>query len=756
MLHRCALLMIAITAVTAVETAAPSALDDANVIFTTPSANASGAVPLGNGEVGASVWIEGNGDLVMYLDRPDSFSEVCRLLRVGALRVHLDPSPLSASAPFRQELKLRQGRLEADLGGTHLEVFAEAERPVLRVLVTSPTPVSATVTDVGWRREARSLTGKEAASARTMSNLPATVPVIEGADVSVGADRAPNALAWYHHNATSVVPFVLAHQSCDGVPGVQDPLLHRTFGAWVDGEGLVRADERSIRTAAPRTALDLRIACPTAIAPDPATWVELARTTAAASPAGVQARAHTEAWWSTFWGRSWILPSGSAAASSVAAGYTRSRWMIACQGRGQAAIKFNGGMFAVEPAFAGDKDSANLTPDWVNWGDGYWWQNTRHMYHPMLPAGDRDLMDPLFDQYQATLPLAEARTKRWYGAEGAFFPETMSLFGSYCVHEYGFDRSKSKPGDVHSPWWRWAWNQGPELVSLMLDTWDWTQDEQFARQRLVPMAGSVLRYFDTRFRRDAHGKLVIDPCQVIETYWTAINDLPTIAGLRAILPRLQALPPALVPATDRDLYVRLWAACPPLPTTQKLVHSATATVLAPAEQHTPKRTNGEHPELYATWPFRLFGIGKPDLELARTTYAARPGHLDHGWGYDDMTAALLGLTDEASAMLVNRCANSHKNYRYPATWGPNFDWLPDMNHAGALMNTSQLMLLQYTGKTIHLLPAWPAAWDCQFRLHAPANTEVEGEVRGGKLIRLEVNPASRRADVAVCAPFTAP
>ena len=734
---------------------APPGLDLGNVLFDTPSQNASGAVPLGNGEVGASVWIEPTGDLVMYLCRPDSFSEVCRLLKVGALRIHLDPSPLSAGAPFRQELKLRQGRLEVDLGGTHLEVFADADRPVLRVLMRSQTPVSVTITDIGWRREPKTLTGTEAASCRTMRDLPASIAVTESADVLLGEALAPAALAWYHHNATSVVPFVLAHQSCDDIPGVRDPLFHRTFGAWIEGKGLKRSGERALASASALTTLDLRIACPTAIVEDPQRWVDLARTTAASAPAGDQARIGTENWWSAFWNRSWILPSGSASAEAIATGYTRSRWLIACQGRGQTAIKFNGGMFAVEPVYL-NKKLANISPDYVNWGDCYWWQNTRHMYHPMLPAGDRDMMDPLFDLYQNTLPLAEARTKRWYGAEGAYFPETMTMFGSYAVHEYGYDRTGMKVGDIKSPWWRYAWNQGPELVSLMLDTWDWTQDATFVQKRLVPMAKSVLTYFDTRFKRDERGLLVLDPCMVLEMYRDATNDLPTIAGLRAIIPRLQALPTTLVPATDRDLYARILAACPPVPTQQKVIGTETATVLAPAARYSPKPSNKEHPEIYAVWPYRLYSVGKPELDLARTTFASYKERLEKGWGYDANAAALMGLTDQAASMLVTKSANSNKAYRFPASWGPNFDWLPDMNHAGNLMNTAQLMLLQYTGRTIHLLPAWPATWDCQFRLHAPVNTVVEGEVKDGKLIRLEVIPTSRREDVVICAPYRLP
>ena len=51
--------------------------------------------------------------------------------------------------------------------------------------------------------------------------------------------------------------------------------------------------------------------------------------------------------------------------------------------------------------------------------------------------------------------------------------------------------------------------------------------------------------------------------------------------------------------------------------------------------------------------------------------------------------------------------NSHPAYRWPATWGPNFDWLPDQNHGGNLLETTQLMLLQSVGDKILLLPAWP-------------------------------------------------
>jgi hypothetical protein len=57
------------------------------------------------------------------------------------------------------------------------------------------------------------------------------------------------------------------------------------------------------------------------------------------------------------------------------------------------------------------------------------------------------------------------------------------------------------------------------------------------------------------------------------------------------------------------------------------------------------------------------------------------------------------------------------------------------------------MLLQCEDKAVRLLPAWPAGWDADFKLRAPYNTVIEGRVRGGKLVSIEVSPKSRKADI---------
>ncbi len=87
--------------------------------------------------------------------------------------------------------------------------------------------------------------------------------------------------------------------------------------------------------------------------------------------------------------------------SPIARGYTLQRYVQACGGRGAYPIKFNGGIFTVEPKAVGRPWNA----DWRAWGDCHWYQNVRHMYHPMLASGDFEMMKPLLPTLRNRPPL---------------------------------------------------------------------------------------------------------------------------------------------------------------------------------------------------------------------------------------------------------------------------------------------------------------------------------------------------------------
>ena len=891
----------------------PPVLDSYDLVWRTPSGDAAGSVPMGNGELGMNAWVEPGGDLLLLLSRNDTFSEACRLLKVGRVRLSFDP-PLTTAADFKQTLHLREGVLLLDYAGGHLEVFVEAERPVVRIRGTLKAPHRVRLSTEIWRTERRRLQGGELDSSWTMRGAPDAEEVWESADQLAALSEA---IGWFHHNESSIVPFTFSRQGLQGQEGLAgDPLIHRTFGAVAAGAGFVVADARTLATSAPVSSFELTIAAPTPLqssVPLAADWLHDAAALAQSGPSWSEARASTAAHWEKFWDRSWIFVSGdspfavpmhgfgsprlgqdlnghnrwegefaqanlnlyllsaeeirarartrpegrvkvimsdwivheippppprlntlsleawlrrpatgaparifdwitpggsdgflfdthpgkdlrfivgtrtliapgawpddgewhhvaanydesngamsiwrdgeqvavtpatdAAPPSQVSQAYVLQRWVTACAGRGDFPIKFNGSIFTVEPAAAGQP----WNPDWRRWGDCYWWQNTRLPYYPMLAAGDYDLMSGLFDFYASVVPACRARTKAYSGAQGVYFPETMTMFGTYSNGDYGWDRDGHEASEVLCPWWQWAWNQGLELLDLMLLRQAYDGNYAFARDQLLPMAREVLNYFDTRFPRDAAGILSITPTQALETHWHGVvNDMPCVAGLRSVLPRLLALPEVWTTAEDRALWQRLSAALPPLPVRE----AEGVRLLSPAESYDASRQNVETPELYATFPFRLAALGKSSevLALAQEAYARRHDRQLNGWTQDGIFAARLGLIEDARANLLSRVGNSNPNYRFPVTWGPNFDWLPDQCHGSNLMLGLQEMLLQSDGDAILLFPAWPADWDVDFKLHAPRDTVIEASLQNGKLVHLVVTPESRRSDLKV-------
>lgn len=736
-------------------------LDRYNVVWDSPSHNASGSMPIGNGEVGLNVWVEEGGDLLFYISRTDSWSEASRLLKLGRVRLSLDSKPFAAGAPFRQKLNLADGCIQIDAGSAdnrvQLKVFVDAHAPVIHILGKSDRATDMRASVENWRTEEKILKGEELSSSWTMQQAPSNVVVRESADVV--RNPAGEAVQWYHRNDWSVVPFTLKHQGLESLADkVHDPILGRTFGGTMSARGFKVDGLSSIRTSVATRQFDIQIATHCAQTTSFEQWkTEIARI-ARHADAGAAAARSTARWWQAFWDRSWIFIDGdtstaradaAGALSPVTRAWILQRWMTACAGRGNYPIKFNGSIFTVDPEFT---QGPKFDADWRRWGDCFWWQNTRFPAYAAIAAGDYEECHAIFRMYREMLPLCKARAKLYYNAEGAYFPETVTMFGTYANNDYGWDRTGHAASEILCPWWCYAWQQGLELVMLMQDYYDHTGDRRFLREELLPMAREVLNYYDSRFSRNAAGKLQIAPTQAVETYWYGVtNDMPSVAGLNAVLSRLRALPPAAASDADHTLWNRLQAATPPIP----IRREGDLQFLLPAEQFNPKRSNVENPEIYAIWPFRLFGVGKPDLAAAIEGFRRRGEKSVNGWSYDGQCAAILGLVPEAKKQILAKVTNSNPHHRFPAMWGPNYDWLPDQDHGGNIQLTLEHMLLTADGRRIQLLPGWPKDWNVSFKLHAPQQTTVEGQVQNGRLVRLKVTPASRAKDVELPADWRA-
>jgi hypothetical protein len=120
--------------------------------------------------------------------------------------------------------------------------------------------------------------------------------------------------------------------------------------------------------------------------------------------------------------------------------------------------------------------------------------------------------------------------------------------------------------------------------------------------------------------------------------------MPEVAGLTRVSERVLALPKGVLPDADRELFAKIRARIPDLPT--RTLKNGTKAY-APAER-CAKKNNVEHPELYCVFPFRLCSFEKPNAALGRAAYNARTDRHYQGWKQEELFAAYLGLADAAA------------------------------------------------------------------------------------------------------------
>ena len=87
--------------------------------------------------------------------------------------------------------------------------------------------------------------------------------------------------------------------------------------------------------------------------------------------------------------------------------------------------------------------------------------------------------------------------------------------------------------------------------------------------------------------------------------------------------------------------------------------------------------------------------------------------------------------------------------RFPGFFKSTHDGTPDVQHSSVAATALQRMILQDVDEKIVIMPAWPADWNCDFKLYAKQNTIVEGKVVNGKIETLKVSPESRQKDVYI-------
>ncbi|WP_345950660.1 DUF5703 domain-containing protein [Mucilaginibacter sp. PAMB04274] len=737
-----------------------------HVIWTSQSQNSGESMPCGGGDIGLNVWVE-KGELFFYISRSGTFDENNTMLKLGRVRVKLSPNPFEGK-DFKQELSLQTGAVHIEGSNTGLKadikIWVDVFNPVIHVEVKASKPVIVQAAYENWRFKDRFTSGKE--------NNQSSWKWAKNLDIRTAKDQVnftSNGIQFYHQNTgKTIFDTTVVHEGMAAVKSqLYNPLSYLTFGGRMQGNGMLPGGTYegtyagtpfkglSLKSQSATKTQSFEVYLHTEQTPSVSTWqASLQKTISKAVQSSHKALATTQNWWKQYWNRSFIhinTDSVQTEAWQVGRNYQLFRYMLGCNAFGQFPSKSNGGLFTYDPNFI---DTAiKLTPDFRLWGGGLITaQNQRLVYFPMLKNGDWDLMKPQFDFYLRILKNAELRSQTYWGHPGASFTEQLENFGLPNISEYGWKRPASfDKGVEYNAWLEYEWDTVLEFCYMMLET------ERYTGRNIkpyIPFIESCLTFFDEHYQYiarnrgskvfDAAGHLVLYPGSAGETFKMTYNSTSTIAALKTVLTRLLELPDEYLSTEKRTAWETMLKRIPPISFREFNGHKT----IAPA-QSWERVNNVETMQLYPVYPWGIYGIGKPDLDVALNTWKydtlAVKFRSGIGWKQDNIFAARLGLTDEATKLTLVKLKDSGR--RFPAFWGPGFDWTPDHNWGGSGMIGLQEMLLQTDDRKIYLLPAWPKKWDVHFKLHAPYETTIEVKVKHGKLTYLNVWPESRRADV---------
>jgi len=729
-----------------------------NVIWTTQSNNSSESMPVGGGDIGLNLWVE-KGDVYLYLSRSGTFDENNTLLKLGRVRLKLSPNPF-AGKTFKQELLVKDGYAEVfgTNGSLHaqMKVWVDVFNPVIHIDVSSNQKITTEASYESWRFEDRVTKGKEN---NQNSYKWAPQGIVKTFKDEIAFKNG--GIQFYHQNKAETVFDVAVKQQGleDRKSELFNPLQQLIFGGFMQGAGMVTTGTSegtylstpykgwSIKTKAPSKSAKITITLNTSSVASVADWETGLRAISTKNK-----HEKSTAWWNDYWKKSFIyITSENEAANQSAKNYQLFRYMLGCNAFGKYPTKFNGGLFTFDPQFT--DAILRYTPDFRNWGGGtHTAQNQRLVYWPMLKSGDFEMMQPQFDFYLKLLKNAEIRTTSAWGHKGASFTEQLENFGLPNPAEYGWKRPAGfDKGMEYNAWLEYEWDTVLEFCMMILET----ERYQGANiEKYLPLIESSLTFFKEHYTYlakqrgakalDANGHLVLYPGSAAETYKMAYNSTSTIAALKTVLERLIEQPG--LSAEKKAEWTAMLNTIPPISFRTFSDH----TTIAPAKLW-ERINNTESPQLYPVYPWGIYGLGKPGLDTAINTFKYDTDVLKFrshiGWKQDNIFAARLGLTETAAELTTLKLKDSGR--RFPAFWGPGFDWTPDHNWGGSGMIGLQEMLMQVDGRKIYLFPAWPKHWNVHFKLHAPYQTTVEGKLKNGILTELKVTPERRKADIQI-------
>lgn len=737
------------------------------IVWTSPSPDAWESMPLsGRYGAGANVWVQ-DGALWLYLAHNMAYDEGAKLLKLGALRITPANNALNDLASFSQKLDIFSGSIHINAvsksgASIQLKLWFACED----LIIESKSKTSFEISFGSWRDVRRDGLHLDLFNHKYWLNPD---------DVSM----TDNGIVWYHQNNKyeSLLPGELKVQPF-AVGSIYNPTENNVFGgAIVCSTPLIAGAKSKVEwqrwTGSAWSMQTAESESHTIIASlragqnqNPENWQAEAKILL--NPKALKTAAKKEQQrWDEYWNRSYIIinkdKNDTDSAWVVGRNYQLFRYMLATNQGGKLPLLFNGGIFTVDnfDKIKGNNNnelSRNLpgtsTPDLRHWlFCNFMAQNQRWLGWPAIAAGDADLLEASSAFYRHHAASGAARA-RGLGAQGVVFPEPINV--------WGLSLWPTETGQCRAPHLKYAFAMMLENAWMTLHGYSTLGKD--IRADMEWIKGTV-RFYDSYYRNetkrltgkelDDDGRLCIYPANAIELLINAKNPTEVVAGLMRITDALTKLPETLISAEEKKYFAHLNSILPDLPMEQKDGKS----ILKPAFSWKNEYNLWELPEFYVAWPYRLKGVSNPGTEqLLANTWELLPKRRvekvsrDYSWMPVVVNMAAMGNTGEAAKRVLAKLGNFDPQARFPAFFGPGHDWVPDHNWGGSGMVGLQEMLMAadpYADGKIYLLPAWPAEWDVDFKLHAPQQTIIEASVKNGKVVKLNVTPEWRRKDVVI-------
>lgn len=721
-----------------------------------------------------NVWAE-SGDILFYIAKSGAFDENNSLLKLGRVRLSMEPNPFQTNTSFTQHLYINDGYITLEgANDTLVTLWVDTTTSAIHADITSSIDLNLTASFESWRTEGYQMVAVEQQQTSWGVNNVNAIPLPWQYPDTI-LYTSDGILSYHHNNDTPLFNWQINQQGLSGADPSSffNPMKNNTFGAFMYSPQLTPGETSTgtyletgftaynLVSKANSTSFQLYIVTGQEQTTNVASWTSSLIDSVSTAESTTQA--NTISWWNAFWDRSWIIINPDADDSDsgfqVGKNYHYFRYMMGCNANGEYPTRFNGGLFTFDPVLT--SSSTPFTPDYRKWSGGtFTAQNQRLLYWPLLKSGDDDILLQAYNYYQNFIGTSRVLAQTYFGLDVGLTSEQIDNTGLPNVYEYNADeysygetRTSSYPAGIDfNDYLSWLSDTANEFADIIL------QAHLYGNLNINPWREFIeyqLAWFDEFYRQrnglDEDGFLIIYPASGAETYKFALNPASTVSGLRKTIQDLLINNPTYIKG-NTTYYEEYMARVPATPLVA-CPGATSLTCIAPAVNYSWTE-NTEPVAMYPVFPWGEYGLGQPtNMSYAMHAYfndsESAGFHGTYGWRQDQIWWARMGLTDLAAENTISRFADS-TTYRFSAFKGPNYDWSPDINHYGSASIGLQEMLMQtfaLNNTQIRLLPAWPSDWTGYFKLSAPYWTTVSGNITGTTVANLVVSPTARLADV---------